>query len=433
MREVTTTEKKHHPNHQEPAALLYAESQEGALNPLRNEDAFFIDSERLAFGVFDGLGGAERGEVASHLAALYIESAIAALDPISSFRKIEEMLGVILVETSEALALLWRRHRQVIRRLSRGLNTLEDGRLLAELLLKMRVGIVEHKKKNSSPITPEPFGYGTTAVIAKVVSDDTRKRFLVVSAVGDSRLYRYKKNGVLEQCTLDDRSTLVDAPEKQKALQSRLSLITSKNDFRDEAERALFRERRIVSQALSMGRSEKHEDGPMEQYQVTPKTTLIDIHEGDVFLAMTDGVHDNVTDTEIIEVLKTHRVGAVADALIHTAYSRSLDEHHLRHHPDDMTVVVLSLSQEASPGRKEYGEENTIGPSWRAVRQAHSKGELLAALKSFSLIPGDREHEWHDVGVVSRHIEDFFMGMAPSDAIANEFLRKKAIQLKNNL
>lgn len=409
---------------------LHAESRESPLHPHHNEDAFFVDRAHRAFGVLDGLGGYEKGIVASHLAALYIESDIARMsDDIPPENAVEE-LKRILIDASEILSLAWRKRRRAIRQLSQGLNTPHDGNLLAEILNDIRVirDTLKSKSDSTSTIEPMPFGFGTTVVVAKETKDLSGKEYLAAAAVGDSRLYVLHKDGLLEACTLDNAIGGRHASDKDWERQRRLAAIERRTDFRGSDERNAFKERHMVTQALCKGFTEKNPDGPTAFLQVAPYTAIIEIQEGDIFFATSDGIHDNLTDEEIATIARKNRSENIAEALIVASYDRSLDTTHMRSKSDDMTVVVYDTNVSAHH-ESAQGKNNSLENIMREIRFAKSEKDLLRALLLAPLIPGNKTGEWHDTRMLHQQVENFFRGTGTLDAISNQLVRNKAESL----
>jgi protein phosphatase len=70
----------------------------------------------------------------------------------------------------------------------------------------------------------------------------------------------------------------------------------------------------------------------------------IPIAIGDRILLCTDGIHDNLTDLEIEEILRKAPRNAVARLLVEYALLRSREERQttIRAKPDDMTAIVMT-------------------------------------------------------------------------------------------
>ena len=76
-----------------------------------------------------------------------------------------------------------------------------------------------------------------------------------------------------------------------------------------------------------------------EEFQVA-HTSSIDLISDDRILLCTDGIHDNLTDNEIEELLRKGPVAASAQQLVQSACQRS-QEQQRRSKPDDMSAIVV--------------------------------------------------------------------------------------------
>lgn len=78
--------------------------------------------------------------------------------------------------------------------------------------------------------------------------------------------------------------------------------------------------------------------------EMEPVTGTLALQTGDRVLLTSDGIHDNLTRTEIEEILKS-KTKDPARAIVEAARTRSLDNEHLRAKPDDMSAVVLDVKK----------------------------------------------------------------------------------------
>ena len=94
--------------------------------------------------------------------------------------------------------------------------------------------------------------------------------------------------------------------------------------------RRFFDSRNVLFNALGQGEFE-------------PRVGSFDTNRGDRFLLLSDGVSDNLTDTEIASILKDHiNPDEAADTLVSAAKTRS-KEKRPRSKPDDMTALVVEI------------------------------------------------------------------------------------------
>ena len=312
------------------------ESREGSiaseLHPERNEDAVFRDSKINAIGVFDGIGGHAAGEVASQLARGYIATALAELPKNFSAQEREEAFTRIFQEANER--------------------------------------IMEGTKNN-----PESKGMGTTATVVQFLEEASGERKAIIGNVGDSRVYVLRANGELEQVTLDDNNVREFAQgdeQNAREIQSRLNNAVRLEDL-SRGEQGLFNRRNALSQYLGMS-------------GMQPRVESIDIHEGDKVIVTSDGIHDNLTDSEIAEILKNAEDNQEAvKELLTASRERSRDEEHLRAKADDMSAVIAEF-----PARGKKNIEQNIEPQEKHGDTILSIGEQVRVRRS----SGEVETDW---------------------------------------
>jgi protein phosphatase len=224
-----------------------------------NEDAFFRDDEMGFYVVADGVGGHNKGEIASretidHL-KMWVYGAKKDLEPL-----IKECEG----GNTEAI---WD-----IRRL------LENGMQAA---CYMVFGMAE--------LDPEKRGMSTTCSALLV-----RGGYAFAAHVGDSRVYRVRKRQVLQ---ITEDHTLINYKVKH-------GLMT-----KEEAERASGKN--VITRAVG------HKD------YVQIDTADVDVAPGDRFMMCTDGLHGYLkNDDEIIELCAEDEIDAGASAAVALANQR---------------------------------------------------------------------------------------------------------------
>lgn len=261
-------------------------------HPETNEDATFSLEEHQAFGVFDGMGGAAAGEVASSIGRDYIAEAIRTMPEGRSLHEVEEFLRNVLKEASDRI-------------------------------------------RNNAEADDKKTGMGATASVVKIFEDPRGGRKAVIGNVGDSRVYIMRADGTLDQVTLDDgilrgemEKGFINEQEARR-LQKLFNNCVDPDKL-TEKERRLFDNRHILSQALG--------------HRVEPRMHTIDIRDGDRVIVTSDGIHDNLTDEEMQQIIATVQDGnQAAQALVHASGERSRDLKHLRHQNDDMSAIVVGL------------------------------------------------------------------------------------------
>ncbi len=194
----------------------------------------------------------------------------------------------------------------------------------------------------------------TTAAIGMVVSD-AGKPALAYASVGDSRIGIWHKRAAhYELAEIDDgfvRMLLLPprqrpdwvakllvshdlAPDLQIPLTEAARLVAALDQEHDPSgnsplAQALFAERNLISQSLGSNAIQIHSG-------VLPLTS------GDRVIFTTDGIHDNLTENELLGIVSRANLHELAAALVVRAHevSRSTSP---RAKKDDMTAVVIEI------------------------------------------------------------------------------------------
>ncbi len=256
-------------------------------HPDRNEDVVFVDEKNGLFAVFDGMGGHAAGEVAAGEAVKYVA------------REFPTATGISLKRTQGVL-------EEILREANARLLSIAEGKSSLR-------------------------GMGTTASVVKVWEGAGGEQKIVVGNIGDSRIYILHRGGTaLEQITLDDNS--VDPPSSEKEarlLQKTLNGVTDLKSL-NPRELAAFRRRNQLSQCLGIATIEPH-------------IYVRDIVDGEQVIITSDGIHDNLTDLEIVDIVSASETAERAvEALLAAASARSREKH-LRAKPDDMSAIVVKI------------------------------------------------------------------------------------------
>lgn len=168
----------------------------------------------------------------------------------------------------------------------------------------------------------------TTAVVAQIGGNQ-----VTIAHVGDSRAYRHQMGFGLLCLTLDH--SLGDEDERSaRADQLLLSRLDGTEDS-DQVPASLiekFKSRNVITAALGL-----------QQSPPTRISTAV-MSDTDTLVLTTDGVHDNLTQDEIAEILGDS-TDPSAD-LVQAAWRRANREDHMRSKPDDITAVALEWGDE---------------------------------------------------------------------------------------
>jgi serine/threonine protein phosphatase PrpC len=237
-----------------------------------NEDAYFREDARGFYVVADGVGGHNKGEIASREAVEQLRSWV-----YGASRDIDRQVERLMFGDNEAV---WE-----IRRL------LESG---VKSACYMVFGMAE--------LDPEKKGMSTTLSALLI-----RAGMAFAVHVGDSRVYRVRKDSVLQ---LTEDHTLINYKVKQGMMS------------KQEAERAAGKN--VITRAVG------HKD------YVQVDTADIDIAVGDRFLLCSDGLHGYFqSDKEVAELCMDGSLEECADASISLANQRG--------GKDNITAIVIEV------------------------------------------------------------------------------------------
>ena len=196
----------------------------------------------------------------------------------------------------------------------------------------------------------------TTASVVKVCDRPDGGSTALICNIGDSRVYRLTASGDLRQCTLDDSIFGGDWE-----LQRRLGEVVVPTGL---IEHVYLAQRHVIDRVLGEGLH-------------APNRWTVALEDDDVVVAVTDGVSDNLTFSELREVVRASRddPARAARQLVNAAYARSHEATHARAKIDDITAVVARVrADEASPrlspgggGRRPAPPPSGGGPVRRAA------------------------------------------------------------------
>ncbi len=279
-------------------------------HPERNEDTLLVDQRRGLAAVFDGVGGSAAGEIASQLAASVVKEG-------------------------------WKRHlkaqaREAVAHLGPYVD-LDVPTILRELISEAHQQIRSDGVKRS---TEQDKGrawlddQATTVALAVIVHAAENGYELIYAHVGDSRIYLLREQATLERLSEDDSilTELVKNHDLTAAQALHIDQATQEDDLSD-IELACFQQRNGITQAVG--------DSQSLQIHVAQKP----LFPGDRILFCTDGIHDNLTDAEIEQILRKGKHVTAARRLVNRALQRSREDRtSLRAKGDDMSAVVVTYN-----------------------------------------------------------------------------------------
>ncbi|GAC1468012.1 MAG: hypothetical protein NVS2B12_09350 [Ktedonobacteraceae bacterium] len=273
-------------------------------HPEQNEDTILIDRERGLAGVFDGVGSGP-GRIASRLAARVIRRGWRDM-----LQEAELLSAETQLDVSEFLQFLMQDAHVQIR---------AAGERLA-------------RKSEQKIVHP-----GTTAVLAAFHRSAVQQGGYTLSYahVGDSRIYLWRPNESLTRLTADDGylSLRISDGSVSESDALRIDQATSPDQL-SAIERDYFERRNGITQALG---SEKQPSMHVNSAQILP---------GDRVLLCSDGIHDNLTDSELADLLRREARTVVARKIVQQAIECSHQESDLaiRAKLDDMSAVVVTCN-----------------------------------------------------------------------------------------
>ena len=160
-----------------------------------------------------------------------------------------------------------------------------------------------------------------------------------MTTVGDSRVYIIGADGEFRGVTIDNvsASTSKEVRDLTYTRQTNLSTATELKHLSEEDQRA-YNRRNVIAEYLGQGKDQD------------PAIYQMDIREGDIVLITSDGVHDNLTDAEILAIVRQNNglsAQEIASRVANAARDRAInDSQHFRAKPDDTTALVLRYSKD---------------------------------------------------------------------------------------
>ena len=278
-------------------------------HPECNEDSFIADQQSGLAGVFDGVGVAAKATIsASQIAARVF---------------LQEWKQFILHKQPEHTFLT--------------LGPLDTSIDLKATLSKMAENANSQiRAANKRKISHKAEHRATTMVLAALCRHaDTNQYLMTCVSLGDSRIYLLREHQALT-CLTRDYGYLARLVARQTITEAdalRIDQATHPDQL-SETELSYFKKRYEIFQLLGAS----HITIQIDQTRIIP---------GDHILLCSYGIHDNLTDDEIEEVIKQSDPTTIAQVLVGRALERSRQESNvaLRAKPDDMTAVVITYQR----------------------------------------------------------------------------------------
>ena len=291
---------------------------EAKVHGIENEDAYLKTSGLGLVGVFDGVGGSPKGNVASAFTADVMQGTLQGLPMYSATS--DKVKAAMRGAWQEAAYQLYRYKK-------------------------------EHHLQGD---------LGTTAVVAKVINDG-RTRTVVFAQSGDSRMYVIRRDGTAELLTRDEGQidsdlkrgwlSIADAETISRILDSAETeeAITRSSKSLDVA--YYWKGRNIINNRIG---SDDIDDNTYAYIGKSPTFrtdyAIDEVHDR-ALLLITDGVNDPLSRRKFDEVLKrfdqtvpnNRNLRNLSKDLVAAARDASIDPRNFRRKSDDITAVVMGL------------------------------------------------------------------------------------------
>ncbi|GCF11127.1 PP2C family protein-serine/threonine phosphatase [Dictyobacter arantiisoli] len=281
--------------------VKYSVPHEGHTN--YNDDTILLDRRRGLAAVFDGVGSGP-GQLASRLAAHVVRHI---------WKNQHTGSGMLVAPT-----------------------TLDLDAILVQMFEEAHTQILleaERRARNARALLCYP---ATTAALALFCQQEQDQGYSMHYAhVGDSRIYLWRADEGLQRLTEDDGYLSLRLQDGSITQEDALRIDQATSiDQLSELEKEYFDNRNGITQALG-------HDKPLLTH-----LGQIDILPGDRVLICSDGIHDNLTDQILAELLATSTRSAAAKKVvqqaIETSHRSSAED--MRAKSDDMSAVVITCN-----------------------------------------------------------------------------------------
>lgn len=313
----------------------------------KNEDAFGIDSENGIYIVCDGMGGHAAGEVASQETKNVIlkELGLMPAEDKNNSEKVKKTIEKAFEKAYINLCYLTKEKPEY-----KGMGTTVSAMMFVEGGKKLVTGqigdsrIYRQREKKLERISPED-SYVETAikygliesdqdVTKKVkISDVSRKYGEIIQKLSKTENEIEKEKFAKEAEELFDLLRMLDLIDKQSKMMAE-KYNDKSLDFQKEVSIVEFRN--VISKAL----------GSEEGRSAAPKILTLDVRNGDRYLVSSDGIHDNLDNEEIHQIMEQCKnPEKTAKQLILKSQERAKDEFHPRAKEDDKTAIVVEVKK----------------------------------------------------------------------------------------
>lgn len=248
-------------------------------HPMINEDTILVDTDLELFGVFDGNSNPPGGNIAAEYAKRFIRDRVRALAPNLDLEQTQDAIFSIVTEANRYINELVLADPVLVnvRRADRTYESKQD--------------VFDNSKLTSIDKA------GTTVALVKMWHGQKGERKAIVAHAGDSRVYKRKVDGTIELLTLDDCYNVIEVAGKRvtltndrlKELLTKYARVEQRSQFASDEEKAFLKIINKVTSGL----------GGFDSGRFKPTVRVYDLAEGEELLLTTDGVHDQISDTQI--------------------------------------------------------------------------------------------------------------------------------------
>lgn len=357
---------------------IAADTAASPLHPETNEDTFYFSQERGLFGVFDGIGGAPAGNLASRAAAQQLtkqalEQPMVHADSPESLKSATLVADVFLADIEHPLKKddVEDACKILLKRINTSLDKLTDNPSLQPAF------IAYAEKKHRLKIDPSDFvdqirikdaarDMGTTVSFGKIWTDEQGEQKLTIAHIGDSAIYRLRGEH-FDKLTIDDSfiTPLIGMgllpseeeyerkskgqPDAPDYAELRISLEDiRKNSRTTRALLGLANHFALTGTSIAVNDIRHFVTQSMSAHPydaIRPRVFTTNVKEGDTFIALTDGVIDNLTHAEIRSLVERKKDDPQQLAMLLKSYAsaRSTSDH-ARAKQDDITAIAVRVS-----------------------------------------------------------------------------------------
>jgi serine/threonine protein phosphatase PrpC len=249
-------------------------------------------------------------------------------------------------------------------------------KMSAEVNAKMRaaLGLADHRIHTLQELNPLNKEAATTSTLAKIVDLPTGEKRLFLANIGDSRafilragkLYRLTQDDSYASFILRSKLDLLKPKGTPQEIAERKQEFSRQMRLLEQAEgpdqlpaniRELYRFRNMITAAVGNGMHANDPGGNGESVRIESFV----LEKGDRLMLASDGVTDQLLETEIEKITGAHTDDKQAERAIQEfADNVSLANDRPRAKADDISMVVHTVWQEKKPSMTDAPEQDKV-------------------------------------------------------------------------